>query len=371
MSEVFSVPFGPSELQFEIGKVAKQAHGAVWGTWGDTVVLAACVTGPNYRNTDFFPLMVDYRDKMYGDGRIPGSFFRREGRPSDHEVLKARMIDRPLRPMFPKEFMDEVQVYLNTYSVDQEHVDFLISLNAASCALLISPMPFTTAVSAVRIGRIDSQLIVNPTVSQMDESDLDLVVAGTAEAITMVEAGADLIEESVMLEALALAHENIQRVCAFQEEIRAKIGKPKDEFVPAEVDQAVADQTAKLAAEELKPLSEVFDKAERAEKVSQAREKVLEAMHENLGEEQFEEHSSLIRSVFDDVYKKNVRAQTLAGKRTDGRVHDEIRPISVEVSVLPRTHGSALFTRGQTQALGTCTLGTRDDQFLVDDIRGV
>ncbi|MFC1601229.1 polyribonucleotide nucleotidyltransferase [Candidatus Sumerlaeota bacterium] len=371
MSEKFTVDFGRGELSFEIGRVARQAHGAVWARWGDTIVLAACVTGPNYRNTDFFPLMVDYRDKMYGDGRIPGNFFRREGRPSDHETLKARMIDRPLRPLFPDGFMDEVQVYLNSYSVDQENEDVLVAMNAASCALLISSMPFTTPVGCVRVGMVEGELAINPTIDQMKESELDLLVAGTAEAISMVECGAKVVSEDVLVEGLGLAHEHIKRVCAFQEEVRAKVGREKVAFEAPEPDEAVVKATRKLAEKELAPVYDLTEKCERSDAKRAAVTAVCEAMAEQLDEETYAANVGLIRSTTSEMLTAEVRRRAVAGTRPDGRGMTDIRPIDVEVSVLPKAHGSSIFTRGQTQSLGTCTLGTKENAALIDDIRGL
>ncbi|MBN1517799.1 polyribonucleotide nucleotidyltransferase [Candidatus Sumerlaeota bacterium] len=368
----YQLPFGNgNDLKVEIGKVAKQAHASIWASWGDTVVLAAMVFGPDARGVDYFPLFIDYRDKMYADGRIPGSFFRREGRPTDHETLKARIVDRPLRPLFPDHYRDEVQIFLNTYSVDQEHVDYVISVNAASLALLISACPFTKPVGCVRVGRIDGELKVNPTISEMKTSDVDLLVAGTKDAINMVECGSNFVEESVLIDGLRLAHDKIQEICAWQESIRAEIGQPKIEVLKPEINEEVFNEAVLLAETKLEPVYAITEKVERSDKLDACKQEICDAMLENLGEEAYTENLKTIIGAIDTVYKKRVRLETLKGNRTDGRDLKEIRPITVEAGTLPRAHGSGLFTRGQTQSLGVCTLGTKTEQMLIDDIRGV
>jgi len=365
--ERLSVAFGRNELLFEFGRVAKQANGAVLGQVGGTVVLAAVVAGPVREDLGFFPLTVDYRDKFYAAGRIPGSFFRREGRPSDAESVRARLIDRPLRPLFPKTYKNDTQIYVTVLSSDGENPPELVGLNSASLALLLSDIPFPRPVASVRIGRVDGQFIVNPTYEELDKGDLDLAVAGTENAINMVEASAKEVAEADLVEALRLAHGEIQRLCREMAAIAEKHGSPKMEPAEQEIDPALIERVEALAAPHVAEVEKILEKQPREERLSQAKAEIQEALAE-----EFPDQEKQIAEIFDNYYTQRVRRRILdEGIRADGRGPRDIRKITVEVGVLPRTHGSALFTRGQTQSLGVCTLGTPEDQQLLDDLLGV
>jgi polyribonucleotide nucleotidyltransferase len=352
------VPFGPDELILSTGKLAKQANGSVVATLGGTVVLASVVMAPPREEPlDFFPLTVDYREKLYAAGRIPGGYFKREGRPTEPEILRARLIDRPIRPLFPDGFFREVQVYVSVLSFDGKNNADVVGLCAAAAALLISDIPFEKALAGVRVGFDGQQFILNPTYEQLANSKLDLVVAGTANAITMVESGAQMLTEEQMLDALKFGHEAIQRVCEVLEEMRAKVGKEKVPFEKPTRNPTLEEKIRQLSLPKFAKIAEIYEKKERAEALEEARDEILDALSE-----EYPEAKELMKSVFEDEYSKAMRQRILdTGIRADGRKLDEIRPISIEVDVLPRTHGSALFTRGQTQSLGVLTLGTGED----------
>ena len=365
--ERLNVAFGRNDLVFEFGRLANQANGAVLGQTGGTVTLAAAVAGPPREGIDFFPLQIDWRDKFYASGRIPGSFFRREGRPSDAETLRARLIDRPLRPLFPKAYANDTQVYITVLSSDSENPPDLVALNSASLALLLSDIPFTTPVAGVRIGRVDGKFIVNPTYAELQAGDLDLVVAGTEEAINMVEAGAKEIAEGDLLEALELAHGEIRRLCHDMGEIAMEHGKPKWDLAAPQDKAALFERVEPLAMQRVAEIQEVLEKGAREAKLNVGRTEIVEALAE-----EFPEQARDIAGLYDEIYQREVRHKIIEeGLRADGRGPKDIRPITVEVAVLPRTHGAALFTRGQTQSLGVCTLGTKEDQQLIDDLLGV
>ncbi|MGC8740062.1 MAG: polyribonucleotide nucleotidyltransferase [Candidatus Sumerlaeaceae bacterium] len=353
-----SVPFGPDQLILSTGKLAKQANGSVVATLGGTVVLASVVMAPPREEPiDFFPLTVDYREKLYAAGRIPGGYFKREGRPTEPEILRARLIDRPIRPLFPDGFFREVQVYVSVLSFDDKNNADVIGLCAAAAALLISDIPFEKALAGVRVGFDGQQFILNPTYDQLEQSKLDLVVAGTANAITMVESGAQMLSEEQMLDALRFGHQAIQRVCEALEELRAKAGKEKIEFQKPERNPTLEEKIRQLSLPKFAKIAEIYEKKERAEALEEARDEILDTLAE-----EYPEAKEIMKSVFEDEYSKAMRQRILdTGIRADGRRLDEIRPISIEVDVLPRTHGSALFTRGQTQSLGVLTLGTGED----------
>ncbi len=343
------------ELSIETGRFAEQASGSVTIRCGDTILLVT-VTGSKPREgIDFFPLSVDVEEKYYAVGRIPGGYLRREGRPSDDCVLAARLCDRPLRPLFPKDYRNEVQVIITILSADQENATDVMGIVGASAALCISDIPFGGPIGAVRVGRINGEFVINPLMSQFEESDLDLVIAGTRDAVMMVEAEAGQLPETEMLAALERGHEALQETIAMQEELISKISKAKHEYVPhgpsdelvAQVQAQVAD---KIAAAFGRP-----DKAEREEQLSAITADTVAA----LGEEHGQEH---VADAVQSAVKKHVRNEILhEGKRPDGRGPAEIRPLSAEVGVLPRTHGTGLFQRGQTQALSITTLGSIGD----------
>ncbi len=441
-----SVAVGGREITFETGVVAKQAHGAVLVKQEGTVVLATAVGRTEGRpGADFFPLTVDVEEKMYAAGKIPGGFFKREGRSGEKAILTARMVDRPIRPLWPKGYKNEVQVIITTLSADQVHGHDILGMNGASAALMLSPLPFMGPVGAVRIGRIDGQLLLNPTLVELQDSTLDLVVCGTPEAITMVEAGADEIDEDTLVEALELAHGAIKQICQLQIELAAKAGMPKwsDGAVTEQLrssrsgDLAAAIQAGGLAAlqpkadavfrEEAPEISGSSSEADMLQRVrtqfaieqlvSEARDAavypkvkqqftdqvralsdaeqdskelksakraaLLEQIEAEIdlgfpsrGEADEHGHADLdplakaaVGSATDKLYKEVVRTKIAVDKRRpDGRSETEIRPIWSEVSVMPRTHGSALFTRGQTQALTLCTLGTGKEEQRIDDL---
>jgi len=352
-------------LILEVGKVAKQADGAVWVQYGDTVVLVTAVAAKEPREgIDFFPLTVDYQEKAYAAGKIPGGFFKREGRPGDKETLISRLIDRPLRPLFPKTFRNEVQVIATVLSADQENDPDVLALIGASCALCLSPIPFSGPVGAVRVARRNGNFIINPTYAQLEESDLDLVVAGTEEAVVMVEGGAREVPEEVILEAISQGHEGMIPLIEMQKELVAHMGAAKMEVSLPSVDQELILRVRSLLGEKIRSLVFVADKEEQ----KRQREALISDLLESLAPDA-EEDRNLAREAFNLVEREELRRMILyESRRADGRRMDEVRPISIEVGLLPRTHGSALFTRGQTQALVTTTLGTVEDQQKIDDI---
>ncbi|MCX7963058.1 MAG: polyribonucleotide nucleotidyltransferase [Candidatus Sumerlaea chitinivorans] len=353
-----SVPFGPDKLILSTGKLAKQANGSVLATVGGTVVLATVVMAPpRPEPLDFFPLTVDYREKLYAAGRIPGGYFKREGRPTEPEILRARLIDRPIRPLFPDGFTQEVQVYVNVLSFDGQNNADVVGLCAASAALLISDIPFEKAVGGVRVGFDGKSYILNPTYEQMKTSLLDLVVAGTANAVTMVESGAKMLSEEQMLEALRFGHAAIQKICEVQDALRAAVGREKVAYTKPERNPTLEEKIRQLSQPKFAKIAEIYEKKERNEALEEARDEIIDALSD-----EYPEVKELMKSVFEDEYSQAMRRRILeSGIRADGRGLKDIRPISIEVGILPRAHGSALFTRGQTQSLGVLTLGTGED----------
>ena len=365
--ERLSVAFGRKELFFEFGRLAKQANAAVLGQTGGTVSLVAVVAGPPREGIDFFPLTVDYRDKFYASGRIPGSFFRREGRPSDAESVRARLIDRPFRPLFADGYRNDTQIYVTILSSDSENPPELVALNAAALALLLSDIPFTTPVAAVRIGHVNGEFIVNPTYEEINKGDLDLVVAGTEHAINMVESGAREVAEADVVEALRLAHAEIQRLCQEMRAIAGKHGQPKRAVEAPAIDATLRELVTAFSRPLVAEIQTILEKQQREDKLNASRTAVQQRFAE-----EYPDQERVIAGLFDELYQHEVRHKLLEeGIRADGRRSTEIRQITVEVGVLPRTHGSALFTRGQTQALGVYTLGTGENQMLIDDLLGV
>ena len=351
---------------YETGKLAKQADGAVTMRVGDTIVLATSVTKREAREgVDFLPLTIDYDEKMYAAGKIPGSFFRREGRPGETATLTARLIDRPLRPSFPKGFYFESHVVITVLSVDMENPPDILALNAASMALTVSGTPFNGPVGAVRIGRVDGRWITNPTFQDLDQSDIDLVVAGTDDAILMVEAGATQVSEADVVEALTLAHEKIKEMVAAQRELKAVAGKPGWEFAPKVPDAQLESRVRELAGPVLKDAVRNADKQSRTETIDALKAEIVEKLTADFGEEA--ERS--IKDVFRAVEKETVRTMVVDDRvRIDGRGLDEIRALSAETKILPRAHGSGLFTRGETQALSVLTLGTLREEQRIDGL---
>ncbi|MCB9010942.1 MAG: polyribonucleotide nucleotidyltransferase [Actinobacteria bacterium] len=358
---------GDAPITFESGKLAKQANGAVVVRNGDNMVLVTAVGSRDVREgIDFFPLTVDVEERMYAAGKLPGGFIKRESRPSDRATLTARMTDRPIRPLWPKGFRNEVQVIATVLSVDQVNAFDILCINGASAALTISDLPFQGPVGAVRIGLIGDDFIINPTLQELDESDLDLVVAGTSEAISMVEAGAKEVDEDSMLEALAIAHDEIKKLCAAQNELREKVGKPKWEVEAQAVDPDMLEKVRDAVLAQIEEATAEQGKLERRDKVSDARAAGLVAV---LGEEPEPEARASFNRAFDSLQKSIIRRRIAVDKkRPDGRKSDEIRPITCDVGVAPRTHGSGLFTRGETQVMSLLALGTLKDAQRIDGI---
>jgi polyribonucleotide nucleotidyltransferase len=370
MSEVHrvSVEIGGAEIQFETGRLAKQASGAVLVASGDTRVLGTATAG-NLRDIDFMPLTVDIEERMYAAGKIPGSFFKREGRAGEKATLIARMIDRPLRPLFPKGWRYETQLVSIPLSIDHDHPYDILAMNGASAALMVSNIPFPTPVGAVRIGKVDGNFVVNPTEEQQLTADLDLVVAGTDEAILMVEAGANEITEAEMLDALDIAHGAIKKLCAVQLELADKASKEKLEVTAPAVDEDLYRQIQQSHGEALDRATSVEDKIERQNATKAVEEEVLAHYSGDPAADSYAEFRARAQLAFDKLEKDTIRQRiAVHKKRPDGRSEAEIRPISTEVGLLPRTHGSALFTRGQTQALSVVALGTTREEMRLDNL---
>lgn len=363
-SHAFTARLGDHLITLETGHLALQAGGAVTIRCGDTVLLATATMSADERtDVDFFPLTVDFEERLYAAGRIPGSFQRREGRPPESAILVARLTDRPLRPLFPKDLRHEVQIIVTPLSQDDRHQSDILSIIAASAALTISDIPFGGPVGAARIGYIDGQLVINPTIPEMERSLLDLRVAGTADALLMVEAGANEVPEEIVLEALRLGQQAIQDVIAVQEEMRRKVGKPKREYVSHAVPEELIAQVRDAVGDRLIPvLYEQPDKASRNAAVNA----LLTELKAQFGETV---DPLLVQQAFEEVMKEVVRRRILdEGIRVDGRDPYTIRPLSAQVGLLPRTHGSGLFTRGETQVLSVATLGTPKEEQLLDDL---
>jgi polyribonucleotide nucleotidyltransferase len=352
-------------LSIETGRVAEQANGAVILRQGDTVVLSTAVMAKEPREgIDWFPLTCDYEEKLYAAGKIPGAFMRREGRPSETAILASRLTDRPLRPLFPDGFRLDVQVVSTVLSVDQENDPTILSINGASTALVISDIPFQGPVGAVRMGFLDGSVVVNPPMSRMHESQLDLVVAGTADAILMVEAGAKGVTEQTVLDALEMAHTEIKRICAAQVELQQQVGREKREWVPPSYPEQMIEIVGEYLALRLDQVLYKADKATRETDIDDLRRKTIVELGER-----FPEYVEILGKLFDKALKDRVRQRVVEeGVRIDGRGLKDVRNITVEVGVLPRTHGSGLFTRGQTQALTIATLGSMSDAQKIDGL---
>ena len=359
--------FAGRTLSLEMGRMAKLAQGSCLVQFGDTVVLCAVTVQDNPTHLPFFPLTIEYREKSYAAGKIPGGFFKREGRPGEKEILSARMIDRPIRPLFPNGFMHETQVACFILSADQENDADVIALLGASVALNMSKVPFNTTVASVRVGRIQGNWVINPTFQQLEYSDVDIVVSGSADAITMVEGGALEVPEAEILEGLTVAHDAIKELCAMQDEFLEGHRVPDMAWSPVEVDADLRAKVEGLAAPKVAEVLAIGDKQERSQAMATVTEDVIAALIEE--DEHYAEHEKDIKETLRSIEKKTMRRNILdKGKRADGRGVDDIRAITSEVGVLPRTHGSALFTRGQTQALAVVTLGTSRDEQRIDSI---
>lgn len=362
--------FAGRKLILETGRLAKQANGSVLVQYGGTVVLVtAGVSKERREGIDFFPLVVDFVEKMYAAGKIPGGFFKREARPSTTATLSARLIDRPIRPLFPEGFRNEVQVIATVLSYDKENSPDILGMIGASVALSISEIPFHGPIAGVNIGLVNDEFIVNPTIEQLEKSRLELSVAGKENAIMMVEAGAKEISEDKMLHALEIAHNEIKKIVKFENEFIAKAGKEKKEFEYDVTDENILKDISKLATNQLKEAMNFPSKQNRQQEVNKIQEEILTQYSEKFSPEEFEEKKSMISSAFDKLYKKLVRSQILKEhRRIDGRGLDDIRPITCEIDILPFAHGSALFTRGETQSLGVVTLGTSSDEKVIDEL---
>ncbi|HMJ25469.1 MAG TPA: polyribonucleotide nucleotidyltransferase, partial [Pyrinomonadaceae bacterium] len=362
-----SIRVGERELSVEVGRVAKQADGSCVIRYGDTMVLCAAVGASTPREgIDFFPLTVEYREANYAAGRIPGNYFRREGRPTEKEVLTSRMIDRPCRPLFTPGYRNETQVIASVISADPDNNPDVVAITGASCALYLSDIPFTTPIAGARIGLIDGRYIVNPTYDEIRESKLNLVVAGTEEAIVMVEAGAQEVSEAIMVEALMLAHKEINRLCRWQKELYKALDIQKRPVEAPVLNEEMIGEIERNYAERLRA---ALDTSGQEKRTSYA---AIDALKKEVVESYPEDHPELrlmAKKSFDHLKEKIFRDDILNHRRRpDGRRFSEIRPITCEVGWLPRTHGSALFTRGETQALVTTTLGTKEDEQFMDDL---
>ncbi|MGI8556717.1 MAG: polyribonucleotide nucleotidyltransferase [Solirubrobacteraceae bacterium] len=364
-----SVEIAGREISFETGRMAKQASGAVVVRAGDTMVLCTAVVG-NIRDVDFLPLTVDVEERMYAAGKIPGSFFKREGRPGEKGTLTARMIDRPIRPLFPKGWRNETQLVAIPLSIDHVNPYDILAMNGASAALMISNAPIHTPVGAVRVGKIDGNFVVNPDEADLlGTSELDLIVAGTDEAILMVEAGASEIPEAEILDALDIAHAAIKQLCALQRELAEKAGKPKLEAVVPQVDAGLLEAIKASHGKALDDATRVEDKLARQDATKAVEAGVLEQHAGQPETDGYSERRAQAQMAFDKLEKATIRQRiAVEKKRPDGRAADEIRDITIEASVVPRTHGSALFTRGQTQAFSVAALGTLKEEMRLDTL---
>jgi polyribonucleotide nucleotidyltransferase len=365
--EQVTASIGDSPISFETGKLAKQANGSVLVRSGDTLVLVTAVGAQTPRpGADFFPLTVDVEERMYAAGKIPGGFIKRESRPSDRATLTARMTDRPIRPLWPKGYRNETQVVATVLSVDQVNPFDILCINGASAALMLSELPFAGPIGAVRIGLIGDEFIINPTLQETEESELDLVVAGSIDAISMVEAGAKEVDEDTMLEALQIAHEEIRNLCAAQLELQKTAGKDKWEIAPVAVDEKVLGKVEKKYGKDLAEATAEQAKLARRDKVAAVRQAALDDL---AGGDADPEDVAAFNRAFDALQKTLIRRRIAVDKhRPDGRKADEIRPISCEVTALPRVHGSGLFTRGETQVLTSLALGTTKEAQRIDGL---
>jgi polyribonucleotide nucleotidyltransferase len=367
MKTLLKAEIGGKTLSIETGKIAKQASGSVVVQYGDTIVLVAVVSSHEERMADFLPLTVEYQEKIYAAGRIPGNYFRREiGRPSEKETLTARLIDRPIRPLFPKEYRCEIQVIATVLSMDQENDPDILAMIGASAALEISDIPFAGPIACVRVGRINGQLKINPTIAEYENSDLNIIVAGSKTGVVMVEGSGNIVSEADMLEAIFFGHQAMQPIIDLQIKLKETNGVPKRPFVPPERDEELV---RKIESEAYSLISEAMLTPGKTNRTAALRT-VKSDIHEKLGED-YADRKGEVSNIFKDILKKISRDLVLSkGRRIDNRKFDEIRPITCETGILPRTHGSALFTRGETQVLGVLTLGSGQDEQRVETLIG-
>ena len=373
MKKVFELDFRGKKIIVEHGELAKQAHGSVLVRYGDTVILSTvCVSDNANILSDFFPLMVLYQEKLYSVGKIPGGFIKREGRPTDAATLAARMIDRPMRPMFPEDFRNEVQVVNTVLSVDNDYTPELTAMFGSSLCTSISKIPFDGPIAGVKVGRVNGEFIINPTPSELEESDIDLIVAGTKTAINMVEAGSKEVSEEDMLEALMFGHEAVKELCLFQEEIISSVGLEKMEYEKLEIEDELRNEIASLASKKLDEAMRIKGKLEKYEAIDNVKEEVVskyEQENSTLSQDELKVLITKVKLVLESIEYDIFRSITVNEKtRADGRAMDEIRPLSTGIDLLPRTHGSALFTRGETQALAVTTLGALNEYQVLDGI---
>ena len=367
MTHRVSVDIGGLEFSIETGRIAKQADGAALVRYGDTIVLVtACAAKTAREKQDFFPLTVDYKENTYAAGKIPGGFFKREGRPTEKEVLTSRLIDRPLRPLFPEGFSCETQIIAQVLSADKENDSDILSITGASTACYCSTIPFFTPIGAVRVGYIDGGFVVNPTISQLKESSLNLTVAATEDAIVMVEAGAFELSEGLMLEALAFGHEEARKLVAIQKDLYRMINPIKREFTKPALDMAELERIERDFSQKISDALHTPGKLASYAELDRVRDEIVASVPEEEAGRR-EQAGKIYHHLMERIFRKEMLSDR---KRPDGRAFDEIRPIDIEVSILPRVHGSALFTRGETQALVTATLGTADDEQRLDALEG-
>lgn len=367
--KVFSTEINGTPFTVEIGELAKQANGACMVYYGDTAVLATATASKEPKDLPFFPLTVNYEERLYAVGKIPGGFIKREGRPSDKAVLSSRLIDRPIRPLFPEGFRNEVQVISTVMSVDQDCSSEIAAMIGSSVALSISDIPFDGPIAGVHVGLVDGEFVINPNVNQQEVSQLDLTVAGTKDAINMVEAGANEVPEEVILEAMLFAHKEIVRLVEFQEEIIEAVGKEKAEVTVFEVDEAVKQEVKEKFEQKLIDAIQVKEKHAREDAIEQVKEEAVLYFEEKQETEEKEDLVQQAEEAMDEMLKEEVRRLITEEKiRPDGRKPNEIRPLASRVGLLPRAHGSGLFTRGQTQALSVCTLGALGDVQILDGL---
>lgn len=351
-------------LSLETGRLARQAHGAVWVQYGETGVLVTAVSDRTRQGIDFLPLTVDYQEMAYAAGKIPGGFFKREGRSSDREVLVSRLIDRPIRPLFPKGYFSEVQVIATVMSADMDHLPDILAINGASAALVISDIPFSGPVGAVRVGRIQGQWVVNPGEKELEESDLNFIVAGTRDAVVMVEGGANVVPEEEILDGIFFGHRALQPLVEMQEELRRMAGAPKREFSPMALPEELARKIREIALEEMEKALRIPQKKERREAVASIQDRLLAQLLEDYPGQEMG-----IRAAVEELEKQVARSMILEeGRRIDGRPFDQVRPVTCEVGLLPRAHGAGLFTRGETQVMAVATLGTAEDEQRLDTL---
>ena len=370
MKKVFKMDFLGRDLIVEVGELAKQTDGSVLVRYGDTVVLSVCVMGKEVVGQDFFPLQVLYQEKLYSVGKIPGGFIKREGRPSDEATLAARLIDRPIRPMFDESLRQEIQVVNTVLSVDPDNSPVMAALFGTSLCLGISKIPFDGPVAGVIVGKVGKELVINPTAEQIEESNLSLTVAGTKDAICMVEAGASELSEKEMLEALMFGHENLKKLCKFEQEIIDEIGEEKIELPKAEFDPEVKKAVEDFATNDMLKAIQIKDKLEKYAAIDAVLEKSIEHFTDVYQEDEAkEEKLKQVEKIVHNIEGSLVRMLITDKKiRPDGRKMDEIRPLSCDIDLLPRTHGSALFTRGETQSLATTTLGAIGEHQILDGL---